>query len=92
MLNYAHDQDQLEHSEPMQPELRAVDAYNTHDELVTWVRNHGVTTVHTGHAPGELISGQTMVVKTVGNTVEDALINPACAVAVTLSSSARKFE
>ena len=30
----------------------------------SWVRGFGVTTVHTGHAPGELISGQTCIVKT----------------------------
>jgi hypothetical protein len=33
-----------------------------------------VTTLHTGHAPGELISGQTLVVKTSGNTVKEALV------------------
>jgi hypothetical protein len=48
----------------MQPELRAVDAYNARERLVEWVREHGVTTMHTGHGPGALISGQTMVVKT----------------------------
>lgn len=59
-----HDQEQLEKSAPMQPELRAIDAYNGRDPLVKWLRDLGVTTVHTGHAPGALISGQTMVVKT----------------------------
>jgi len=59
-----HDQEQLEKSEPIQPELRALDAYNGRDPLVDWVRNLGVTTVQTGHAPGNLISGQFMVVKT----------------------------
>jgi hypothetical protein len=48
----------------MQPELRAVDAYNAEERLVEWVREFGVTTMHTGHGPGALISGQTMVVKT----------------------------
>lgn len=90
ILNYAHDQDQLEHAQPMQPELRGVDAYNSQDELVAWVRGYGVTTIHTGHAPGELISGQTLVVKTTGMTVEDATLKPACAIAVTLADSARK--
>ena len=48
----------------MQPELRAIDAYNWKERLVEWVRGFGVTTVHTGHSPGELISGQTCIVKT----------------------------
>ena len=73
VLNQPHDQDQLEHSTPIQPELRAIDAYNAQDDLIEWIRGFGITTVHTGHAPGELISGQTLIVKTTGNTVNDAL-------------------
>jgi imidazolonepropionase-like amidohydrolase len=90
IYNQEQDQDQLERSTAIQPELRAVDAFNIHDPLVKWVRDFGVTTVHTGHAPGELISGQTMVVKTWGNTVEAATLVPTAMVACTLASSARK--
>lgn len=90
ILNQDQDQDQLERSKPIQPQLRAIDAYNAHDPLVKWVRGFGVTTVHTGHAPGELISGQTMIVKTRGNTVEAGLIRKTAMVAVTLAQSARK--
>lgn len=60
-MNQPHDQDQLELSAPMQPQLRAVDAYNAREPLVDWLRGLGVTTLHTGHGPGALISGQTMV-------------------------------
>ncbi len=90
MLNYKHDQDQIEHSAPIQPELRAIDAYNTRDELVTWIRTFGVTTVHTGHAPGETISGQTMIAKTFGNTIDDVTLVESAMVAATLSPSALK--
>ncbi|MBP85198.1 MAG: amidohydrolase [Planctomycetaceae bacterium] len=90
ILNYDHDQDQLEHAEPIQPELRALDAYNAHEDLVAWVRSFGVTTIHTGHAPGELISGQTLIVKTTGNTVEGALLADSRAVVATLTGDARK--
>jgi imidazolonepropionase-like amidohydrolase len=83
-MNQPHDQMQLELSAAIQPELRAIDAYNARETLVEWLRVHGVTTVHTGHAPGALISGQTMVVKTVGDEVEDAVIVPVAAVACTL--------
>ncbi len=89
-LNYDHDQEQLEHSSPIQPELAALDAYNARDPLVDWVRSFGVTTLHTGHAPGELISGQTMVGKTVGRTVDDAVMVPRLMVACTLGESALK--
>lgn len=89
-LNQPQDQDQLEHSAPMQPELRAIDAYNAQDPLVKWLREFGVTTVQTGHAPGELISGQMCIVKTWGNTVEEAVVVPESAVAATLAESAQK--
>jgi imidazolonepropionase-like amidohydrolase len=91
-LNQAHDQEQLERSSPLQPELRAIDAYNPRERLVEWLRDFGITTIHTGHAPGELISGQTMIVKTAGDTVEEALVlEPAC-VAATIGESAKKTE
>ena len=48
----------------------------------------GITTVHTGHGPGAVISGQTMVVKTVGDTVDDAVVVPTAMVAATLGTSA----
>ncbi|MDG2223638.1 MAG: amidohydrolase family protein [Rubripirellula sp.] len=92
MFNQEEDQDQFDRSEPIQPELRAVDAYNSQEDLIAWVRSFGVTTIHTGHAPGELISGQTMIVKTTGTTVEEAALFEARAVAATLSSLARKSD
>lgn len=92
IYNHPHDQDQLERSAPIQPELRAVDAYNPQEKLIEWVRNFGVTTIHTGHAPGELISGQTIVVKTYGNTVADVLLVDTAAVAATLSPMAQKSD
>jgi imidazolonepropionase-like amidohydrolase len=82
-----HDQDQVERSSPMQPELRAMDAYNPREALLAHVRSYGVTTVHTGHSTGILVSGQTMVVKTTGNSVEEAILKPEAMVAATLGSS-----
>jgi len=87
-LNQPHDQDQLERSEAIQPELRAVDAYNAREALIEWLRGFGVTTVHTGHAPGEVISGQTMIAKTTGGTVAESVIVPLAMVAATLGEGA----
>lgn len=88
-LNQPQDQDQLDTVDPMQPELRAIDAYNPHERLIEWVRGFGVTTIHTGHAPGALISGQTMIAKTRGQTADEAVIKPVAMVAVTLGDDAR---
>ncbi|MCE7974357.1 MAG: amidohydrolase [Leptolyngbya sp. PLA1] len=90
ILNQRQDQDQLETSAAIQPELRAIDAYNPNDPLVEWVRSFGVTTLHTGHAPGELISGQTCLVKTSGKTVEESVLRETAALAATLGDGARR--
>ena len=74
VLNQKQDQDQLDKSGPMQPELRAVDSYNPLDPLVDYVRNLGVTTLHTGHGPGSLISGQTSILKTSPQNLEKSLL------------------
>ncbi len=78
------DQDQLDTSAPIQPELRAIDAYDATETLVEWVRSYGVTTLHTGHGPGALISGQTMIVKPRGRNVDEAVVTPARMLAATL--------
>jgi len=90
ILNVKHDSDQIEHSSPLQPELRAIDAYNPREELVEYLRSFGVTTIHTGHAPGELMSGQTLIAKTIGNTIEEALMVDGRAIAATLAESSTK--
>lgn len=87
-LNQPDDQDQLESSEAIQPELRAIDAYNAREALVEWLRSLGVTTIHTGHGPGEVISGQTMIAKTTGDTLAEAVIRPVAMVAATLGEGA----
>lgn len=73
-------------SGPIQPELRAFDAYNWRESLVEFVQNLGVTTVNTGHAPGALMSGQTMIVKT-GQPLDEAIVDSTAMVAMTLGPS-----
>ncbi len=74
ILNIPADQMQLERSDAFQPELRAIDAYNPREPLIEFVRNLGVTTIHTGHSPGALASGTTIVVKPIGGTVQEAMV------------------
>ena len=89
-LNQPHDQEQVERTAAMQPDLRAIDAYNPQERLVEWVRSHGVTTMHTGHGPGVLVSGQTMIVKSRGRTLDEAVMVPQAMIAVTIGESARE--
>ena len=83
-LNQPHDQMALDGGASVQPELRAIDAYNAQEKLVEWVREFGVTTIHTGHQPSALVSGQTMIAKTWGKNVDEATIVPTAMVAVTI--------
>ncbi len=86
-LNQPHEQMQIDQSSPIQPDLRAFDSYNPEEKLVEWVRGYGVTTLHTGHAPAALVSGQTMIVKTFGKTVDDVVITPTAMIAVTIGDA-----
>jgi imidazolonepropionase-like amidohydrolase len=91
-LNVPADQMQVERSAAMQPELRAIDAYNPREQLIEYVRRFGVTTIHTGHGPGILMSGQTMIAKTAGDTVDAATMVPFAMVAATIGEGARESE
>jgi imidazolonepropionase-like amidohydrolase len=91
-LNQSHDQEQIEASAPLQPELRAIDGYNAQDRLIEWVRGFGTTTIHTGHGPGAVISGQTLVAKTRGVSVERDVFVPGAMMAATLGERARAAE
>ena len=93
IYNQDSDQDQLETSNAIQPQLRAIDAYNAREDLVKFVMDKGVTTIHTGHGPGALASGQTMIAKTGYNTVEKAVIDTTSMIAMTLGSGvSRNFK
>ncbi|MEX1202333.1 MAG: amidohydrolase family protein [Ferruginibacter sp.] len=86
-LNIPTDQDQLDKTSPIQPDLRAIDAYNPYEALVKVIRDYGVTTIHTGHGVGALVSGQTMIAKTNTGTVEQVTIKPLSMLAMTIGSS-----
>lgn len=87
-LNQPHDQMALDGGSSIQPELRAIDAYNADERLIEWVRQFGVTTIHTGHQPSALISGQTMIAKTFGKNVDEVTLVPMAMIAVTLGNNA----
>lgn len=87
LYNQPHDQDQLEKSDPFQPELRAFDAFNPQEELLAYARQFGITTINTGHAPGALASGQMMIAKTWSPDQTANIMDSVSYVAFTLGSS-----
>ncbi|HEY0947056.1 MAG TPA: amidohydrolase family protein [Opitutaceae bacterium] len=84
ILNQPHDQDVLDKGAPVQPDLRALDAFNAREELVGYVRSLGITTVNTGPAPGALVPGQTGIFKLHGRSADEDVLQPGAMIAVTL--------
>lgn len=92
ILNDRHSSDQVDPAAPIQPEIRALDAFNPQEPLIAWVRSFGVTTVNTGPAWGELVTGQTIITKLTGNSVEAGLIRSPGAVVANLGPEAQRSE
>ncbi len=88
-LNQPHDSDEHETDPAIQPELRALDAYNSREPLIAWLRGHGVTTIHTGFDTRGLISGTSVLVKTREAPLADVVLNPKAMVLASLSDGAR---
>ena len=57
--------------------------------IAPYRRSRSGWTIHTGHGPGAIVSGQTLVAKTRGDTVAEAVIVPRAMLAVTLGDGAR---
>lgn len=63
-----------ETTDPISPELRALDAVKPQDGAFKEALKNGVTTVCTGPGSANIIGGTFAVLKTVGKTVEDMII------------------
>ena len=73
VMNQSNDQDHREASSPLNPQLRALDGYNPWEDLVGWLREHGITTVVAGPSPGNLISGRTLIASTEAASLEEVV-------------------
>ncbi|MDD7488326.1 MAG: amidohydrolase [Clostridiales bacterium] len=63
-----------EYSNPVTPELRAIDAINPFDRCFEEACRGGVTSVVTGPGSANVIGGQFVAMKTAGSRVEDMII------------------
>jgi len=63
-----------EMTDPVMPHLRAIDAIHPEDKAFDDLREAGVTCIGTGPGSGNLVGGQTAVIKTRGRTVEEMLV------------------
>ena len=63
-----------EFSDPVTPQMRAIDGLNPFDPCFREARDAGVTTVVTGPGSANVIGGQFAALKTHGRSVEDMLL------------------
>ena len=63
-----------EMTDPVMPHLRAIDAIHPEDKAFQDLQEAGITTINTGPGSGNLVGGQTAVVKTHGRTIDDMLV------------------
>ena len=79
-----------EATNPITPELRAIDGVKPHDECFEEALNAGVTTVCLGPGSANLIGGTFSVMKTKGKTVEDMIIIPEVAMKMALGENPKR--
>ena len=63
-----------EDTDPVTPQLRAIDAVNPADRAFEEARNAGVTTVVTGPGSANVIGGQFAAIKTYGRKIDDMIL------------------
>jgi imidazolonepropionase-like amidohydrolase len=79
-----------EATDPVTPELRAIDAINPEDFAFQEAWDHGVTTVVTGPGSANVIGGQFVAIKTYGRRVDDMIIKEPIAVKVAFGENPKR--
>ena len=79
--------DANEDSDPVMPQLRAIDGINPQDRAFEEARKAGITTVVTGPGSANVIGGQFAAVKTAGICVDDMILKEPCAMKFALGEN-----
>ncbi|NLV75882.1 MAG: amidohydrolase [Tissierellia bacterium] len=88
---YRHEgNDSNEVTDPILPQLRAIDAINPTDEGIKVARESGVTTVVAGPGDSNLIGGTFAAFKTYGSTVDKMIIEDEIAFKISLGNTPKK--
>jgi imidazolonepropionase-like amidohydrolase len=69
-----------EESDPVTPQLRAIDAVNPRDRYFSEALGAGITAVATGPGSANPISGQFCVIKTCGEIIDDMIVKAPAAI------------
>lgn len=76
-----------EETEPLTPQLRALDAINPMDRCFTEALEGGITTVVTGPGSANPIAGQMLAMKTYGRRIDDMIVKEPLAVKFALGEN-----
>lgn len=68
-------QDDDEATDPVTPHLRITDALNPANRFIPMARNSGVTTALCAPAEGNLLSGQSALIRLAGTTIEEMVLS-----------------
>jgi len=63
-----------EETDPITPQLRAIDAINPFDRCISDARRAGITTLVTGPGSANVIGGQFAAIKTAGHCIDDMIV------------------
>ncbi len=79
-----------EMTDPITPQLEAIDAINPFDNCFREALEAGITTVVTGPGSANVIAGQFAALKTYGSCIEDMIIKAPCAMKVAFGENPKK--
>lgn len=80
-----------EMTNPITPELRAIDAINPQDRTFEEARNGGVTSCASGPGSANIIGGQFAAIKTYGNNIDEMTIKAPIAMKCAFGENPKKF-
>ena len=79
-----------EMTDPVTPELRAIDAINPEDYCFQEAYEHGITTAVTGPGSANVIGGQFVAMKTFGRRIDDMIIKEPLAIKVAFGENPKR--
>jgi imidazolonepropionase-like amidohydrolase len=89
-LNLPADQDQDEHSDPNQADLRVLDGFNPNEPLLEFLRREGVTVVRACPGRTNVIAGQAGIFRTSGPSAEKMTVRFPAAILVNLGEAPKQ--
>lgn len=82
--------DTNEMTDPVTPQVRAIDGFNPRDISLQEAREHGVTLVATGPGSANVVGGQFAAIKTYGHRVDDMVVKAPLAMKIAFGENPKR--